>query len=259
MSPDREFVHVETLEGDRVLEVRIDRPKGNVLDQRVMRELKHVLRGHQDHRALKLVLLRAEGRHFSFGASVEEHRRDQAPAMLESFHNLMRRVAGFPVPIAALVQGQCLGGAFELALCAHFVLATADAEFACPEIKLGVFPPVLAVVGPHRLGAARTERMLLTGEKLGAEAALAAGFVSRIVDGRESALEWYREQLAPLSASSLRIATRVARESSGLLDALGAKLRRAESAYVETLLRTHDANEGVEAFLEKRPPVWRDA
>lgn len=262
MSASGEPVRVTPLEDGRVLDVVIDKPKGNVLDAAVMAALGRVLDAHADDAGLRLVLLRAEGRHFSFGASVEEHHRDQAPAMLRSFQALMRKIAGFPVPTAAVVQGQCLGGAFELALCAHFVFVTPSARFACPEIKLGVLPPVLAAVGPTRLGGAMAERLLLTGATIGGDDPRLAGWVTAQV-GADTALDevlaWYRAQLAPLSARSLRIATRVARETSGLLAALGAPLERAEALYVDELLATHDANEGITAFLERRTPEWTDA
>jgi cyclohexa-1,5-dienecarbonyl-CoA hydratase len=262
VSAGGEPVRVALLEGGRVLDVVIDKPKGNVLDAAVMAALGRVLDAHADDAGLRLVLLRAEGRHFSFGASVEEHQRDQAPAMLRSFHALMRKIAGFPVPTAAVVQGQCLGGAFELALCAHFVFVTPTARFACPEIKLGVFPPVLAAVGAARLGGPVAERLLLTGATVAGDDPSLVGWVTAQVaeaTALDEVLAWYREQLAPLSARSLRIATRVAREASGLHAALGAPLERAEAIYVDELLATHDANEGVAAFVERRAPEWTDA
>lgn len=253
---------VTTIEDGRVLRIEIDHPKGNVLDIALMTDLKHVLDGHQDDRRLKLVLLCAAGRHFSFGVSVKEHDRAQAPIMLEVFHTLLRRIAGYPVPIAALVQGQCLGGGFELALCCHFVLAARTAQFACPEIKLAVFPPVLAAVGALRLGGALAERLLLTGESIDVETAERTGLITRTVstdNAERDALAWYREALLPLSACGLRHATRAVREASGLLDQLGAPLRRAETAYINELLRTQDANEGIASFVEGRAPDWEDA
>ena len=130
--------------------------------------LSAALDAHRDARDLKLVVLRGAGGNFSFGASVEEHRKDQAPAMLAGFHRFIRRLSAYPVPTAALVEGNCLGGGFEVAICCHFLLATAGARFACPEIKLGVFPPVLATLGPHRFGGLVTEAFGRTTLVLGA-------------------------------------------------------------------------------------------
>ena len=124
------LTRAELMEDGRLLRLSLSAPKGNVLSQAMMGEISSALASHRDDPALRLVLLAAEGNHFSFGASVEEHQREQAPAMLAAFHALIRNVAAYPVPIAAAVQGQCLGGAFELVLACHLVFATANASFA---------------------------------------------------------------------------------------------------------------------------------
>jgi len=258
-----ELVHAQLREDGRVLGLTIDNPKGNVLTMAVMDELGAALAEHIDDPHLRLVTLRGAGKHFSFGASVEEHQKEKAPEMLARFRRLIIRLASYPVPVAALVQGRCLGGAFELALCCHFVLATPDASFACPEIKLGVFPPALAALGPMRLGAARTERLLLTGESLDAEAAKAACFVTELAkpdeDLDELAKRFYVNELSALSAFTLRQAVKAARQGAGMPSLLEVALTAAEEQYIAELLPSHDANEGIEAFLAKRSPVWRDA
>ncbi len=256
------WINAGTLEDGRVLELVIDRPKGNVLTMEVIAELCGELARHRADRPLRLVVLRGEGSTFSYGASVEEHRREIAPKMLSAFHGLARDVAAYPVPVAALVDGRCLGGAFELVLACHFAFATESARFGCPEIKLGVIPPVLAAIGHHRLGAL-AERLVLTGREIGAHEAYAHGAVEAIIpaadDPRTFVLDWYRETLAPLSAFALREATRAVREASGLVAALGAPLDALERNYVARLLPSHDANEGIDAFLAKRAPRWEDA
>lgn len=257
-----ESIDVHLAEDGQLLSVTLDRPKGNILTMQMMGELREALARRREDAALHMVLLRGAGGCFSYGASVLEHRRDSAESMLQAFHDLVRDVATFPVPIAALVEGKCLGGAFEVALACHFVFATPDAVFACPEITLGVVPPVLAVIGHLRLGAPTAERLLLTGEDLDATRAHALGFVSEIVprdDAEGSVLAWYRRRLAPLSAFALREATHASRRGSGMLSAIAGPLDDAERRYVERLLPSHDANEGIEAFLEKRPPRWVDA
>jgi enoyl-CoA hydratase/carnithine racemase len=161
------------------------------------------------------------------------------------------------------VEGKCLGGAFELVLACHVVLATRDAVFACPEVKLGVIPPVLAVIGHLRLGGPTAERLAMTGAELGAARAEGLGLVSELVpdgvDAETFALTWYEKNLAPISALAVREATHATREGSGLLAALGAPLAAAERRYVERVLPSVDANEGIEAFLAKRTPQWVDA
>ena len=255
------LTQAELLEGGRLLHLSLNAPKGNVLSQAMMGEISSALGEHREHRPLRLVLLTAEGSHFSFGASVEEHRREQAPAMLRTFHSLVRNLAAYPVPIAALVQGQCLGGAFELVLGCHLVFATPNTSFACPEVKLGVFPPVLVAIGPLRLGHPVSERMLLTGESLDAESARRIGFVARLVNAnsaRSEVMAWFREVIAPLSAFAIRQATKVSRHSSGILHALGTSLSDAERQYLDEVLTSRDGNEGIAAFLERRKPAWED-
>jgi cyclohexa-1,5-dienecarbonyl-CoA hydratase len=253
----------DLVEDGRVLRLVLNAPKANVLTTQMMCELRDALAEHRDRRALKMVLLRGAGSTFSYGASVSEHRRDQAPAMLAAFCDLVRDVATYPVPVAAVVEGRCLGGAFELALACHLVFASPGAVMGCPEVRLGVVPPVLAVLGPRRMAGATAERLVLTGAEIDSATAERAGLLaSTIPEGVEAeawALEWYRRTLAPLSALALREATLAAREGSGLLAALDGPLEAAERRYVERLLPTHDANEGIEAFIERRQPQWTDA
>jgi cyclohexa-1,5-dienecarbonyl-CoA hydratase len=246
-----------------VLRVVLDEPRGNVLTTAMMGGIAEILEANRGVEDLKMVFLRGAGGNFSFGASVPEHAREKAPAMLARFHALVRLVAGFPVPVAALVEGRCLGGAFELVLASHLVFATSTAVFACPEIKLGVVPPVLSVLGAARLGGPLAEQMILTGVEIGADRARSAGLALEIApDGEDPEawlLGWFARTLAPLSAFSLREATWAARHGSGLLDRLDAPLRAIERRYVERLLPSHDGNEGLEAFLARRPPRWINA
>ena len=246
----------------RVLTLLLNQPKGNILDAAMLGAIDVALDAHRDDKGLKLVVFRGAGGNFSYGASVAEHRKEAAPAMLTQFHGTVRRIARYPVPVLALVEGRCLGGAFEVALVAHFVFATPNASFACPEIRLGVFPPVLAAVGALRVGGALCERLLLTGEALSAEEARSVGLVSRIVaadDPMTAVDDWYQEVLAPLSAYVLRQGVDITRRASGLDSALNGPLDEAERHYLEALLPSHDGNEGIEAYLDRRIPTWKDA
>jgi enoyl-CoA hydratase len=127
---------------------------------------------------------------------------------------------------------------------------------------LGVLPPVLAALGAGRLGAPLAERLVLTGQSLDADQALQAGFAAELFtqdqEPQEGTLSWYRKRIKPLSAFSLRQATRALRESSGYLESLRQALDAAERLYLEKLIPSHDGNEGIDAFLEKRQPQWQD-
>ncbi|MBI5609510.1 MAG: enoyl-CoA hydratase/isomerase family protein [Deltaproteobacteria bacterium] len=257
------LVQAEILEGGKLLWLTLTAGKGNVLSMAVLEALGAELESHRQDQHLRAVVLQGGGGHFSFGASVEEHQKDQAAAMLATFHKSLRAVASFPVPVVALVQGKCLGGAFELALVCHLVLATPNAHFACPEIKLGVLPPVLAALGPARLGGAWTEKLVLTGGDLPLSAAESTGFATILPqtdDVRATALQWLQGHLLGLSAHSLRVATGLVRHSCACdqQGGLGAILDLAEKTYVQGLIPSHDGNEGIAAFLERRAPNWQD-
>jgi cyclohexa-1,5-dienecarbonyl-CoA hydratase len=253
-------VRVELAHQGAIARLIVSRPKGNIYTTAVVRALAQThARALQDPHC-KLITLEGEGPHFSFGAAVEEHTHDQIGDALVALRRLVLQIAGSPLPVAALVQGCCLGGAFEVVLACHFVLAAPDAKMGLPEIKLGVFPPVAAVLLPRKLTQTVADRMILTGEQVEGEELRALGFVLRCVPAEQlfaGAQAWFQETLAGLSASSLRLATLQTRRH--LLHNLDLRMQEAERAYLDELLPTHDANEGIEAFLQRRPPRWTDA
>ena len=256
------MVDATLLEDGTLLRLVLNRPKGNVLSLEMMGALSQALAAHGSNPHVRLVFIRGAGNHFSFGASVEEHRKEQTPSMLAGFHAMIRQVAAYPVPIAALVEGSCLGGAFELILACHFVFAAPSATLGCPEVKLGVFPPVLAAIGAQRLGGPLMENLIMTGATINAAAAEKAGLVSAIFTSgnpEEELMEWYRKNLRPLSAFAIRQANLVARMGSGLLAALQEPLAKIERQYIDEVLASNDGNEGITAFIERRKPVWKDA
>ena len=178
--------------------------------------------------------------------------------MLRALSQLVRQIVSYPVPVAALVEGRCLGGAFELVLAAHLVFATPDAQMGCPEIKLGVFPPVLAALGPWRLGGGLSDRLVLTGETLSGSQAHAIGF-AQLISSFDDLVAWYRAGPAKLSALALRNAAQATRLGAGAAPLIGERLEALEKLYLERVLPSRDGNEGIEAFLARRPPRWEDA
>lgn len=234
--------------------------KGNILTGDVMRQLRSRLRTIENDRDVKAVILAGEGKHFSFGASVEEHRREEAAAMIHEFHGLILDVACLDIPIISAVSGMCLGGALELALAGNMIFADATAVFGQPEIQLGVFAPPASILLPLRLGYARAEELLITGENIDAARALHIGLINRLFPSREELDvgidEWVTTHLLPKSASSLRMAVRAERMT--MVDTLTTMLPRLERLYVDELMETIDANEGISSFLEKRAPQWKN-
>jgi len=251
----------EWLHQRQVLRLTLDAPKANVLDAAMMEQLRQVLDSLDGEPQLKLLQFTGAGAHFSFGASVAEHTRELAPRMLEQFHGLFRALIGLAVPSAALVSGQCLGGGLELALMCNVMFVDESASLGQPEIQLGVFPPPASLILPLKLGQARADELLLSGRSIkGAEAA-AMGLAFRCSADRDAMLAeaeaWTVQQILPKSASSLRFAVRAARAAFN--DSLLERLGQLERLYVSELMATHDANEGIAAFLQRRPPTWMNS
>jgi cyclohexa-1,5-dienecarbonyl-CoA hydratase len=204
---------------------------------------------------LKAIVFEGAGAHFCFGASVAEHTRERAPGMLRQFHALFRRLAALSVPTVAVVRGACLGGGLELASWCSFVFASPEATFGQPEIKLGVFPPMASLILPWRLGGGRALDLCVSGRTIGAELAHAWGLVHQVAaDPAQAATRFIADELEPRSGSSLRFAERAARRA--LIGALDDALPALERLYLDELMATPDANEGITAFLEKRPARW---
>jgi cyclohexa-1,5-dienecarbonyl-CoA hydratase len=236
------------------LRLVLDRPKANVLDAAMIGALSDALRTRVTS-ATRLVVFEGAGDHFCFGASVEEHQADQAAAMLETFHGFFRTLAEIGVPTCAVVRGQCLGGGLELASWCTWIVATPGARLGQPEIKLAVFPPMASLLLPWRIGGAHALDLCVSGRSVTAHEALAMGLVNVVTDDPQV---WWRalvtEHLATTSAGSLRHAERAARVS--LLHQLDTLLPALERSYLSELMATHDANEGIVAFIERRKPTY---
>lgn len=240
-----------------LLRLRLSRPKANIVDAAMIAALRSALREHRSGPRLRAALLDAEGPNFSFGASVREHLPGSFEGMLRGLHALLRELLEFPVPVLAVVRGQCLGGGLELAAAGSRIFAAPGAFLGQPEMKLAVFPPAASCLLPERIGQSRAEDLLFSGRSVGAGEALRIGLVDDVSEDPEAAaIAYYEEALAPLSASSLRLAVRAAR--TGFLERVFVKLDALERLYIRELMPTGDALEGLTAFLEKRPPVWED-
>jgi cyclohexa-1,5-dienecarbonyl-CoA hydratase len=238
-----------------LLRLRLARPKANICDAQMIAALQAALDAHRDS-ALRGVLLDAEGPHFSFGASVEEHLADRCAQMLASLHALIIAMAELPAPILTAVRGQCLGGGLEIALAGGPIFAAPDAQFGQPEIRLGVFAPAASCLLPWRVSAVAAEDLLCSGRSIGAAQAHAIGLVQVLADDPEAAaLAYFDEHLAPRSAAALACAMSAARAAR--VRELRERLAEVERVYLQRLMKTHDANEGLAAFLAKRAPAWQ--
>lgn len=234
--------------------------KGNILDSIMMGELNELLNSFKSNNDLKLITFEGAGKHFSFGASVEEHTKENAPTMLKSFHQIFYTISDLSIPTLAKISGQCLGGGLELALICNFMFADKSAKLGQPEILLGVFPPPASIMLPLKIGNAKAEELLLTGKVISAERGKDIGLINDVFEDRanmeEEVDKWIGENILGKSASSLRYAVRASRATFGHL--MQKFLPILEDMYLQGLMETEDANEGINSFLEKRKPEWKN-
>jgi cyclohexa-1,5-dienecarbonyl-CoA hydratase len=241
----------------KLLRLRLNRPKANIVDAEMIAALKAAFNEHADKAGMAAMLLEAEGPHFSFGASVEEHLPKSCDQMLKSLHQLVKTMLACPVPLLVAIKGQCLGGGLEVAAAGQLLFASPDANLGQPEMMLGVFAPAASCLLPERIGQAHAEDLLYSGRSVDGTRALEIGLVDFLADDPEAAaVEYFDKHLAAKSASSLRFAVKAAR--AGLVARLGARLDEVETLYLNDLMSTRDAVEGLEAFIAKRPAKWEN-
>ncbi len=257
---DYKLIQCEEHFDGAVFKIILNAPKANVLEASMLDEILSAIGSLAGKNHLKLLVFEGAGKHFSFGASVPEHTKDKAPMMLKAFHAMFYALVKLAVPTMAIVRGQCLGGGMELALFCNFIVADRTASFGQPEIMLAVFPPPASVMLWQKVGQAWSDDLILTGRSIDGAEAYRIGLVNLLADEAEDAwdvaIQWIQTHILPKSASSLRIANRAARMS--FFQSITENLPIMEAMYLDQLMETHDANEGINAFLEKRKPEWKN-
>lgn len=235
----------------------LDRPPLNVLDLAALGELNTALDSLPAPPHLRFLVFAGRGeKGFSAGVEVRDHTPDRVGEMLGRFHRVFRKLWKSDWITIAAVHGHCLGGGMELATFCDFVIATHTARFGQPEIKLACFPPVAAVILPALVGPRRALDLILTGRSLTAEQARAFGLVTEVVgEGElETATRGLIKALSGLSPAALSLARRAVLRAAGF--DFEQRLEEMEKLYLDTLMKTEDAVEGIRAFIERRPPVW---
>lgn len=245
---------------DRVGRIGFARPPLNVFNIAMMREILDAVTECQSQRDIVAIVFEATAntRGFSAGVAVEEHVEDTVYQMLESFHNIFRALEQGAKPTVAVVDGAALGGGCELVAACDIVIASDRARFGQPEIKLGVFPPIAAVLLPRIIGERRARELVLTGELIDAEEALRMGLVNYVVPSSKLQLKTDEllSKLRDLSAPALEYTRRALDLARG--KTFETALNEIEDLYLNELMKTEDAHEGVSAFMEKRKPEWRN-
>ena len=248
-------IRVAVLDG--LATITLDRPPVNVLTAAMLCELASALNRVAADETVRVVRITAVGKAFSAGVDVADHFGDLLPAMMEALAELFTAFANVPQPIVAVVSGAAFGGGLEVVLGCDLVIASENATFGQPEVKLGVFAPPATVLLPRRIGLGPATAMLLTGEAVTAGEAKRLGLVNEVfaADGFDGAASAWIEKLLRLSGATLRLAKRALRESLELETADAHA--EVNHIYMNELMATDDAHEGLKAFVEKRPAAWK--
>ena len=233
--------------------------RGNLLSLDLIRALGAELHALESERGIKWLTIEGSEGQFCYGARIQEHTPDMMRTVLPETHRIIKQLLAFPSPTAALVEGRCLGGGFEVAIACDDIIALDTATFGLPEIRLAAFPPAAAALLPLRVGASRATRAIVSGQAQDARYWHDAGLLSMVAPQAgllDAATAWFDAHLAPHSAIALSHAVAASRVT--LRAQAEPALDRAERDYLSGLLATEDAVEGVNAWLEKRPPNWKD-
>ncbi len=247
-------VHMDPVEG--IGRLVLTNPPLNILTRAALAELRDGLARLEDESTVRVLLLSAEGKHFSAGADVGEHLPPHFQGMIPEFLDTVRAIHGFPLPVVVAVRGRCLGAGFELAIAGDIIVAGEDASFGQPEIMLGVLPPAACAVLPRVCPPGVAAELIFTGDAIDSGEAKDAGIVRRVVADElvdDTALG-VAKRIARHSAVALRITKQALRYRDAERQAEA--FARAGALYVDDLMKSEDALEGLEAFMAKRRPTW---
>ena len=254
-----EYQLIQYSEENRVAKITLNSAPLNIMNIQMMEEINGALDHVMKRPGLSAVLFCGSGeKAFSAGVAIEEHTAELVSKMLTTFHDIFRRLAKIDLVSVARVQGHCLGGGLELAGMCDFVIASDNAKFGLPEIKLGCFPPVAAALFPSLIGRRQAERLMVTGETIEAPEALALGLVTLLCSTDELD-NCVTKTLAEITSKSSAVISLLRRAEPKWHEKFLADLERAERVYLDELTKLHDMQEGIDAFTEKREPTWRHA
>ena len=243
----------------RLARITLDRPPLHILDIPMMEALSAaVAKVGREPGVAALVISSTGDKALSAGVDIKIHTPEEAPAMLARFHEIVRAIGSLPFVTVAGVRGVALGGGFELALACDMIVAEEGSSFGLPEIWLGCLPPVAAAMLPHLIPAQKAYELVLTGEPITAAEAKALGLVNVLTPRGtlDAAVASYVSLFTEKSVAALRLAKQALRMGEELRT--DEAMTKIERLYVEELMKTEDAQEGIRAYLEKREPKWKD-
>lgn len=257
----KEFKYIRWDDKGTVAHLTLNRPKQNIMNMDMLKEMAGAIETLNSRDDVRIILLDAspecEG-YFSAGVGAEGYTTQMVFQMLDAFHHVFRAIIEISKPILAVVDGVASAGGCELAAFCDLVIATENARFLQPEIKLGVFPPLGAVVYPRVIGPKRAMELLLTGDALNAQQALQIGLVNRVVPrtALKETVDALVKRLSEQSAPVLALLKRVIFEGTWL--PFNEALKKSQDIYLNQLFELEDSQEGLRALVEKRKPVWKN-
>lgn len=254
-----EFKYITYTSDNGLITLTLDKPPYNVLDIVMMEELNNALDEAAKDASAKVLMITAKGEKvFSAGVDVLDHTPDKVVQMIDVFHGILKRLMVFPLPTVAALNGSAMGGGCELAIACDMAIATEETKLGQPEIKLGVFPPIAAILMPKVMPLARAMELLLGGNLIDAQEAKSLGLLNRVFPRAtfEQDARAFVEQFLVQSRVALMYTKRAIREASG--KPFFEALFWVEQTYLKELMSTDDAIEGLNSFMEKRKPVWKN-
>jgi cyclohexa-1,5-dienecarbonyl-CoA hydratase len=257
LTTNQEFEFVRYALRDGVAKISLARPPANVMNIEMLVEMEKIIRIAAEAEGVRTLVIDAQGKLFSAGVDVADHTHEKVGEMIPLFNRVCVSLAEFPVPTIAAIQGHVLGGGCELVICCDFAIMVEGARIGQPEIRLASVAPIAALRLPEMVGPRWSAWILFSGEQLNAETAHQIGLVDQVVpiDQLTAAVEDRVQEFATLSTAALR------HNKRALLMATGdwrAKIPALENLYLNELMASEDAQEGLDAFLEKREPIWKN-
>ncbi|WP_100401022.1 enoyl-CoA hydratase/isomerase family protein [Bacillus sp. FJAT-44742] len=244
---------------DHIASITLAREPVNILNIQMMKEISEALEIVISRNDLNALVIRAEGKAFSAGVAIEDHVGELAEPMIHAFHKLFHQLSKVPIPTIGVVEGAAIGGGCEVASFCDITVASRSSKFGQPEINLGLFPPVSAAYFPWLMGYNLTMELLLTGRTLKAEEAKEYGLINTVVSEEEveSYVHELLESMKAKSREALKLTKKAVRTSMAV--SITGAISEVEQIYLQELMKTNDAKEGLSSFMEKREPVWSHA
>lgn len=256
--PGQTFKFIQFDTSSFAAKITLNFPPYNVLTVPMMVELAEAIESLNGRNDIKCILMDSSQKAFSYGISVEDSRPERVFQTLDAFNRVFQAIAEIGKPLIVVVNGPAIGAGSELVAFGDLVIATPNARFAQPEVKMGVFPPFAAIMLPQLIGPKKTYELILTGNPLTAEEAAHYGFVNKVVPEAElqKAVQEVLARIGQFSGPVLEMTKRVISSSIGR--PLEEAMKKSQDIYLNQLYALEDVQEGLRAVVEKRQPVWKN-